>query len=113
MESRSVLLIVFVLSLLVAGGCTCIHEISPRSGPAGTVESVKADNVWGEPGKTCVKWDGKTICDSFSGSFTVPAVSQPGKHRIVIVDKIDSAEVCLIFPLLRVRHAMATFEVVK
>jgi hypothetical protein len=111
-KSRSVLLIV-LLSLLIVGGCTCITKVEPRSGPAGTVVFVNTENMWGEPGKTCVKWDGKTICNSFSGSFTVPAVSGPGKHRITIVDKIDPAEACLIFPLLRIRHAMATFEVVE
>ncbi len=102
------------IALFVMTGCTQVVEMSPKSGPPGTVVYVKCSGMFGDPSKQSVKWDGKTIKDPFPGSFTVPAVDQggsPGKHKVTIVDKLDDNEAFLIFPIFRGREASATFVV--
>ena len=116
MQRAIVFLMGLVLLLLVVGaGCTQM-EMEPSQGPPGTTVYVKACNMFGDPAKQSLKWDGDTIRNPFPGSFVVPAVDQggePGKHKVTLVDNLDGGEVLLWFPLLRVRHASETFTVVE
>ena len=107
-------LCLIALTVFIAGsGCTRIVKLEPSAGPAGSPVWVKTKGLWGSPCDFTLKWDGETICKPFSGSFTVPAVAQPGEHRITLVDKVDADEACLVFPLFRLRHSWATFTVTE
>lgn len=107
-------LLSLVVVLFFAVGCTQLVEIQPKSGPPGTAVYVKCKGMFGDPAQQSLKWDGKTICKPFPGSFTVPAVEQggkPGKHRVTLVDNLDANEAFLIFPIFRGREDSATFTV--
>lgn len=104
------------LFLISCVGCTQLVEIQPKSGPPGTAVYVKCKGMFGDPAQQSLKWDGKTICNPFPGSFTVPAVDQggePGKHRVTLVDNLDANEAFLIFPIFRLREDSTTFTVIS
>lgn len=107
--------VVFAMMILVSG-CTKIVKIEPTSGPPGTPVYVKTCNTFGDPTAITLKWDGKTLCDSFCGSFIVPAVNnggKPGKHKVTLVDNFDPSEAFLLFPIFRLHHDTATFTVTQ
>lgn len=113
---RNILLLLVLLIGLGISGCTRILKMEPTSGPPGTPVWVKCCGTFGDPAELSLKWDGNSISNPFPGSFIVPAVSQggePGKHTVLLVDKLDASEAFLIFPIFRVRHATATFTVTK
>ena len=111
---KKILLLSIGLVLIASTtGCTHIVKISPASGPAGTPVWIKSTGLWGDPGDCTVKWDGKAITETYTGSFTVPAASGPGKHKVTLVDNIDPCEAFMIFPLVRLRHSSATFTVTE
>jgi len=107
----------FMVAVIVAGwcsGCTQLVEIQPDASPPGTAVYVRCKGMFGDPAQQSLKWDGKTICDPFSGSFTVPAVNQggePGEHRVTVVDNLDGNEAFLIFPIFRIRQDSTIFTV--
>lgn len=107
------LLLTAVVIFVFINGCTRIASMEPTSGPPGTPVRIECTGMWGQPSDYCVKWDGKTIRDSFSGSFTVPNDCRVGKHTVTIWDNIDICEVCLIFPLFRLRHDSQRFVVTE
>lgn len=89
-------------------------EMHPTSGPPGTAVYVKCTGMFGDPAQQTLRWDGKTLCDPFSGSFTIPAVDQggePGRHRVTLVDNLDDNEAFLIFPIFRIRQDSSVFTV--
>ena len=95
-------------------GCTRIVSIEPSSGPPGTPVYVKCEGMFGSPCCRTLKWDGDTICDSFPGSFVIPAINDggdAGEHKITLIDDLDVDEAFLIFPIFRLRHDTATFLV--
>ena len=106
-----ILSVVSVIALL--DGCTRIVKMEPCTGLPGTPVWIKSDGMWGNPDGQCIKWDGKTICRNFPGSFTVPGDCRPGKHKVTLVDNIDSSELFLVFPLFRLRHNSASFVVLE
>ncbi len=111
---KQVLIILTFATMLVgASGCTCIVEMEPKEGPPGTPVWIKTTGLWGDPGEYQLKWDGDVICEHFSGSFKVPDVCNIGKHKVTLVDKIDSSEICLIFPLARLRTSSKPFIVTE
>ena len=108
--------LVVVMAGLWASGCTQIVEMEPTSGPPGTPVYLKCSGMFGDPCGRTLKWDGQMLCDSFPGSFVVPAVNQggkPGKHRVTLVDDLDADEAFLIFPIVRLRHDTVTFRVTE
>jgi len=111
---KKILLLSIGLVLIASlSGCTNIVKISPDSGPAGTPVWIDSEGLWGDPGDCTVKWDGKAITEIYAGSFTVPAASVPGKHKVTLVDNIDPCEAFMIFPLVRLRQSSATFIVTE
>ena len=100
-----------MLAVLMANGCTRIEKMTPTSGPAGSTIYVQVTGMWGDPAEQYAKWDGETISDPFPGSFTVPAVCEPGEHKVTVVDGLDADEAFLLFPIFRIRHSSATFTV--
>jgi hypothetical protein len=107
----------FITGLIIAGccsGCMRLTEIQPEFGPPGTAVYVKCEGMFGDPSQQSLKWDCKTLCDPFSGAFTVPAADQgaePGKHKVTLVDNLYGNEAFLIFPIFRIRQDIATFTV--
>lgn len=113
MKQFNVILAVVIL-FLVLPGCTRITEMKPTSGPPGTPVYLKCYGMFGDPAEVTLKWDGKTLCRPFCGSFVVPAVNQggqPGRHTVTLIDNLDASEAFLIFPIVRLRHAFTTFTV--
>lgn len=108
------LFFLMILALFIAvGGCTRIVKLEPSSGPPGSPVWVKSTGQWGSPGGNTLKWDGKTLCEHFAGSFIVPAVAQPGEHKVTLIDRVDASEAWLVVPLARIRHSSATFTVTE
>lgn len=111
---KSLLTILAVAVTLIAmNGCTRIEKLQPSSGPAGSTVYVKTAGMWGNPIEQHIKWDGEIISDPFPGSFTVPATSSPGKHKVTLVDELDADEAFLLFPIFRKRTDSATFTVTE
>ncbi len=114
MDMKSILTILTVVVTLIAmNGCTTIEKLEPASGPAGTTVYVKTSGMWGNPIEQHLKWDGETFSDPFPGSFTVPAMTDPGKHKVTLVDELDADEAFLLFPIFRMRTDSATFTVTE
>lgn len=110
---KSIIVIIALIGLSVGAGCTTIETVTPAAGPAGSTIYLKTGGMWGDPAENCVKWDGKTVCSPFWGSFTVPAVCEPGSHKITLVDRLDATEAFLLFPIFRIRHDSITFIVTE
>ena len=109
-------LVFAVMLLLGAAGCTRIVNIEPASGPPGIPVYVTCSGMFGDPAAQQLRWDGKTIRESFAGSFTVPAIDNGGtrgEHKVTLVDKLDGDELSLVFPLFRLRHDSVTFRVTE
>ena len=107
---------ILVLAMVMGTGCTEIRNMEPQSGVAGAPVYVKCGCMFGNPAKRTLKWDGKTICNPFLGSFTVPSPENggtPGKHRVTLVDNLDADEALLLFPMFRLRHDSVTFVVTE
>ena len=109
------LAITATLTLLTAG-CTRIVSVEPPSGPPGQCVYIKTAGMFGDPAKQALKWDGQTIRDPFPGSFTIPAVASGGalgQHKITLVDKLDSSEAFLLFPIFRLRTHTIKYTVTE
>ena len=105
-----------VTVLCLFSGCTRIVQMEPTSGPPGTPVYIKCCGIFGDPAAQSLKWDGKSLCDPFPGSFVVPAVNQggkPGKHRVTLIDNLDANEAFLLFPIFRWRQDSVTFTVTE
>jgi len=97
-------------------GCTQIVSIEPKSGSPGTAVYVKSSGLFGDPADQCLMWDGKKICEPFSGSFVIPDADKggkPGKHTVTLVDNLDATEAFLIFPIFRMRLDSAKITVTE
>ena len=112
-KMKPVLMILAMIGLSVTAGCTTIETVTPAAGPAGSTVYLKTGGIWGDPAANHVKWDGKTVCSPFWGSFTVPAVCEPGPHKITLVDRLDASEAFLLFPIFRLRHDSIIFTVTE
>ena len=111
MKKLAMLLLVVVF---LSAGCTKIVKMEPTSGPAGTPVYIKCSGMFGDPSSQSLRWDGKVIRSPFPGSFVIPAANagaQPGRHKVTLVDDLDSSEAFLIFPIFRARRDSATFTV--
>jgi hypothetical protein len=114
MDMKKALTLLIVLAALATiNGCTQIEKIEPASGPPGTTVFIKATGMWGNPMEQYLKWDGEIISDPFPGSFTIPTVTDPGEHKITLVDQLDADEAFLLFTWLRFRTSSTTFTVTE
>jgi len=57
---------------MLSTGCTQIVSVEPKSGSPGTAVYIKSSGLFGDPAAQCLMWDGKKICERFSGSFVIP-----------------------------------------